>query len=127
MVTGDDRGLPARDRGPVKRFVREKVDANRTPLEFVMPAMIVLLFGSTILASVLAKGNVRATVFVTYGFYVLLLVVLLLAVLYGRTLRRQIAERFADSGENTSGAVRYGVMRAVTLRRLRMPKPRKAD
>ena len=40
MVTGDDRHLPARDRGPVRRFVRDYVDARRTMLEYMLPGVL---------------------------------------------------------------------------------------
>ncbi|MGN6162400.1 MAG: DUF3043 domain-containing protein, partial [Marmoricola sp.] len=36
MRTGDDRYLPARDQGPVKRFVRDFVDSRVGFLEFII-------------------------------------------------------------------------------------------
>lgn len=123
MITGDERGLPARDRGVVRRFVRDTVDARRSPLQYVLPVMIVLLFGSTIISSIIARRHPAATLDATLVFYVLVLLFIGLAIRYGFELRRILAARFGDTGENTAGAVRYGVMRAVTLRRLRQPRP----
>lgn len=123
MITGDERGLPARDRGVVRRFVRDTVDARQSPLQYVLPVMVVLLLGSTVISSIIAKQHPAATLDATLVFYVLVLLFLGLAVRYGFELRRIVAARFTETGENTAGAVRYGVLRAVTLRRLRQPKP----
>ena len=38
MRTGDERYLPARDQGPVKRFIRDYVDARLSIAEFLLPA-----------------------------------------------------------------------------------------
>ena len=34
LMTGDDRYLPSRDRGPLRRFVRDWIDSRRTVGEF---------------------------------------------------------------------------------------------
>jgi len=125
MLSGEDRGLPVRDRGPVKAFVRETVDGRRNPLEFMLPAMIVVLFGETATSSVLARHHPGALIAFQYLFYGVVLVVLGLAFRYHRRLKSQLAARFADSGEDLRGAAFYGVTRAVTIRRLRMPRPRR--
>ena len=38
MRTGDERYLPDRDKGPVKRFIRNFVDARLSIAEFLLPA-----------------------------------------------------------------------------------------
>ena len=43
MRTGDDRYLPARDQGPVRRFIRDYVDSRFWVLELMLPVMVVLL------------------------------------------------------------------------------------
>lgn len=125
IATGDDRGLPARDRGPVKRFVRETVDGRRTVLEYVLPAMVVVLFGETALSGALARHHPGVLVAVQYGFYAVVLLILVLGWTQHRRLKAEIAARFADSGEETRGAAMYGTMRAVTIRRLRVPRPKR--
>ena len=40
--TGDDRYLPARDKGPVKRYVRDYVDSRRTIGEYLLPVFFVV-------------------------------------------------------------------------------------
>ena len=41
MKTGDERYLPARDRGPVRRFLRDYVDARFSFIELMVPLLIV--------------------------------------------------------------------------------------
>ena len=43
MRTGDERYLPARDKGPVKRFIRDYVDARLSIAEFLLPLLIVIM------------------------------------------------------------------------------------
>lgn len=43
MQTGDDTWLPARDKGPEKRFIRDYVDARWSIGEFMLPVMVVVL------------------------------------------------------------------------------------
>ena len=43
MRTGDERYLPARDQGPVKRFIRDFVDARLSIAEFLLPLLIAIM------------------------------------------------------------------------------------
>ena len=43
MKTGDERYLPARDKGPVKRFVRDFVDSRFSFVELMVPMLIVTM------------------------------------------------------------------------------------
>ncbi len=43
MRTGDERYLPARDKGPVKRFIRDYVDARLSIAEFLLPLLVVIM------------------------------------------------------------------------------------
>ena len=116
LRSGDERHLPARDRGPVRRFVRDFVDARWNVAEWLLPLLgliLVLSFlgaGSSIAAwlqVVLWTATIIGTVFDTL-------------LLIWRT-RRELHRRFP--GENIRGAVAYGVLRSSQLRRLRLPKP----
>ena len=40
MVTGDDRHLPPRDKGPVRRYARDVVDARWSLGELLLPRML---------------------------------------------------------------------------------------
>ena len=43
LRAGDERNLPPRDRGPVRRYVRDVVDARRSVAEFFLPFALVIL------------------------------------------------------------------------------------
>src|SRR3954462_4566787 len=43
MRTGDERYLPARDKGPVKRFIRDYVDARLSIAEFLLPVLVAIM------------------------------------------------------------------------------------
>ena len=113
MKTGDERYLPTRDRGPVRRFVRDFVDSRFSFIELMVPILVVTLIlgysGSTYLAGVANS--------VLFG--ALLLIVLDMVILRFR-LRRELARRFP--GESVKGATYYAVMRALQMKFMRLPK-----
>ena len=55
MQTGDERNMPAKDRGPVRRFIRDSVDARWNLGEFFLPVAAVFL----VIQFALAKTGVR--------------------------------------------------------------------
>jgi hypothetical protein len=113
MDTGDERYLPLRDKGPQKRFVRDFVDARWVLGEFLI--IFALIF---VLLSFVRDLNVQA--FILVGFWVLLGLVAVDAFILGRQLKSRLAAKF---GEVERGAIWYGVMRGLQLRRMRLPKP----
>lgn len=109
MKRGDERYLPARDKGPVRRFVRDWIDHRLCIAEMLLPLLMLILVGQAFSQS-LANGLWSATI---------LLVALDTALVVFR-LGREVRRRFPD--ENTKGAVRYGVLRSIQLRWIRLPK-----
>jgi len=109
MKTGEERFLPTRDKGPVRRFVRDWVDSRLCMAELLLPLLVVIMIGQTISPSV-ANDLWMVTI---------LLVLLDTALLIFR-LRRELARRFPD--QSTKGAVGYGVIRSIQLRWIRLPK-----
>lgn len=114
MQAGDENAFPPRDRGPVRRYVRDMVDGRRLLTEFFLPVMIGILALSLLPIPALVQ-----TITLTW----LVAIVLVFAELtwLGLRLRKGVAERFGD--EAGKGNVMYGVIRATQLRRLRLPKP----
>ena len=115
MRTGDERYLPARDQGPVKRAVRDFIDARLSIAEFLLPLLIVIM-------ALQYLGNARM---VAFGSNLMLVTVLVVGVdtawLIFR-LKRSLRAKFPD--ESLKGITFYAVMRVLQLRWLRMPKPR---
>lgn len=113
MKTGDERYLPARDRGPVRRFVRDYVDSRFSFIELMIPVMILtLVLGWSGRPSLVSAGNV-----ILLGA----IVMIVLDVVFLRLrLRRELAARFP--GESTKGTTYYAIMRALQMKFMRLPK-----
>jgi Protein of unknown function (DUF3043) len=110
MKSGDERFLPKRDKGPVRRFVRDFIDARLCMAELLLPLLLIIMLTSTF-APALSNSLWGAT----------LLVVALDTVLLVFRLRRELPRRFPD--QSTKGAVGYGLLRSLQLRWIRLPKP----
>ena len=115
MVTGDDANLPARDKGPVKRYVRDYVDARWNLGEFMLPVMLVVLALSFIRSPLVFA-------FVSMGVYALLLVAIVDGFLMWRRLKKRLLARFG-ADQTVRGLAMYAAMRSFQLRRSRMPRP----
>jgi hypothetical protein len=115
MVTGDDANLPPRDKGPVRRYIRDYVDARWSAGEFLLPVMLVVLA-----LSFIQKPLMFAIV--SIGVYGLIAVAALDGFLMWRKLRRQLAAKFGEDKVGR-GLAMYAVMRGFQIRRARMPKP----
>ena len=114
MKTGDDRYLPARDQGPVRKFIRDYIDSSFWMLELMLPAMVVfLVFGYS--------GNATLASYANLALPAMLLVVLFEGFRMRGKLRKELTRRFPDDSQK--GATMYAVMRALQVRFLRMPKP----
>lgn len=117
MKTGDDRYLPAADKGPVRRFARDFVDARWSVMEFALPVLLVFSFGG-LLFSGLATWIPGA---VNLVFLAIILAIALDWFVLTSTLKRAVAKRFPD--QSTRGIGFYAVRRTMQMRRWRLPKP----
>jgi len=113
-MRGDENALPIRDRGPVRRFVRDEVDARRSVGEFFMPIIFIVLLFSVV-------PNMAVNVIAIILMYTVLLYAVVDGFFLSRKLKKQISVRFPDA--NTKGIGMYGWLRSTQMRRLRAPKP----
>ncbi len=111
---GDERYLPVRDRGPVKRFARDYVDARLNVAMLMIPAMLVV-----IVLTFFDSMDVRLIANVVLWAFIA--VAVLDCVLLGFLLKRRITAKFGPG--NTKGVAWYASMRAAQLPFMRMPKP----
>jgi hypothetical protein len=113
MKAGDERYYSARDRGPVRRFVRDFVDSRFSFIELMIPLLILTMVlgysGNPALARI---GN-------TVLMGTILLVVLDMVVLRLR-LRRELTRRFPD--EDPKGTTYYALTRGLQMKFMRLPK-----
>jgi len=117
MQTGDERFLPAKDKGPVRRFVRDYVDARWNAGEFFLPVAMVF-----VAAVYLFRTNQAASVFVTLALYVVVMVTMTDAFIMWRKLKKVLARKFGDQ-VHLRGLGMYAVTRGFQIRRARLPKP----
>ncbi|TNM45064.1 DUF3043 domain-containing protein [Nocardioides albidus] len=115
MKSGDERYFLPRDRGRVRRFIRDYVDRRFSIVEMVIPLMIVgLLLGYT--------GN---SALVQASSMVLLATVLFVVtdmLLLRFRLRRELKARFPD--ESLKGTTYYALTRSMQMKFMRLPKAR---
>jgi hypothetical protein len=112
---GDDAYLPARDRGPVRKLVRDIVDARRNVGSFFLAIAGVALIG-TVVPSLVVRNYAS---FLLFGFFLLMIVD---SVILSRRIKKKVGERFPETAK-TRGLVWYGISRATMIRRWRFPKP----
>ena len=116
LMAGDERALPARDQGPVKRYVRDFVDSRFTFAEyFIFVALVVLVAGF------IPNPVVQLGVSITWMALIALVAFdeIFLLVRLNSALRK----RFPDKAER-KGALWYAGLRTLQLRRFRLPPPR---
>lgn len=115
LAAGDEKSLPARDQGPVRRFARDFVDSRRNVAQYLLPLLMVILLLSFIPRLLALQGMVWAltialtavdTIWLAYRF------------------RTEVRRRFEPS--RTKGATGYALLRSSQMRRLRLPKPQVA-
>ncbi|MFE7233217.1 DUF3043 domain-containing protein [Streptomyces sp. NPDC002405] len=114
LASGDERYLPARDKGPVRRFARDFVDSRFNIAEFFLPMAVVILVLSMI--RVPALQNIALLLWL-----VVIVLIVLDSAASGFRLKKRLNERFPDQSKR--GAVAYALMRSLQMRRLRLPKP----
>ncbi|MGD0243847.1 MAG: DUF3043 domain-containing protein [Streptosporangiaceae bacterium] len=115
MRRGEAWALNPRDRGPARALARDFVDSKRRISEYYMYVLVVLL------AAVFVRSK-GAQAIISPLVLVLVLVIVVDALLIRRSLRRLMAERLP--GESPRGLTTYAVMRALQIRRFRVPSPR---
>jgi len=114
MERGEERYLPARDKGPQKRFVRDYVDARWNVGEVLLPLMVLVIVTYFI-------PNQYVAIYALAAVWAVILLVVIDCLILGRTLRKKLAAKFGAG--KVERVTWYAAMRAVQLRALRLPKP----
>jgi Protein of unknown function (DUF3043) len=114
MKTGEERYLPPRDKGPVKRFIRNYVDARLSIAEFLLPVLVIIMVMQY------SKNDRMIQIGSTLMLTTILVVAIDTSWLLFR-VKRSLREKFPD--ESQQGTTFYTVMRVLQLRWMRMPKP----
>lgn len=113
LRTGEEKYLPLRDRGAVKRFTRDYVDRRRLVAEYLLPILLVtfiLTMFPAPWATIGLAGWLGATAMTVIEEFVVV-----------RALKKELARRFP--GQSTQGVTIYVLLRTTQLRRFRLPAP----
>ncbi|MEI6869694.1 MAG: DUF3043 domain-containing protein [Actinomycetota bacterium] len=113
-LRGDESALPLRDKGPVKKYVRNYVDSRRSIGEYFLPVIFVVLFLTLIPSKIFQLGSIAV-------MYTVLLVSVVDGFLLTRKLKREVSAKFP--GAELKGIGMYGWLRSTQMRRMRTPKP----
>ena len=125
-MRGDENALPLRDRGPVKRFVRDYIDSRRSVGEYFLPIIFVVLLLTMIPTKTTKNAEGLPQVPMTQVISIAIMYsVLLISILDGLRLSRKIRKLVTAKfpGTPTKGLGMYGWLRSTQMRRMRAPKP----
>ncbi len=127
LQTGDERYLPYRDKGRIRRYMRNWIDARWSLSEFLLPAMLIFLAVMLVVsftgASNPALNAVLIGIMVT--FYVLLFASVIESVIVWQRMKRRLRKIYPND-PIPRGSWFYAYTRMLMARRWRSPKPQVA-
>ena len=128
MITGDERYLPARDKGPIRRYIRNYIDARYSIGELFMPSAILLLLITVGFSAI--RGSQAPNLLAFYimvGIYLLFFAAIFDALICWRLVRRRLYAKFGEEKVRDGGVIIWYVFsRCMNLRRWRQPAPQVA-
>jgi hypothetical protein len=116
MMAGDEKYLMPRDRGPVKKYIRDSVDSRRNLLGLFMPLAILIFIA-------LLVPNPAVQSYTTLLCLLMLVAMIIEGVLLGGRLTRKVRAKFPKEPIRGLSVGWYAFIRASQLRKLRVPKP----
>ena len=116
MLAGEDKYLLPRDKGPVRAYVRDIVDARRNLVGLFMPLALILIF------ALFLEPAVQA--YVTLGMFVMMLFMVGEGIYLGKMINHKVRARFPDTPDGGFKIGWYAFVRASQIRKMRAPKPR---
>lgn len=118
---GDERYLMDRDRGPVRRYVRDWVDSRRFFNNYVMPLAMVLL-----VILIIGTWMPKVASVLSLITLVFMLLIIIEAFIIGRRANAAVRKKFPDTTDTGFGLGMYAYSRASQPRSWRSPKPQVA-
>lgn len=118
MMAGKEEYLLRRDQGPERALIRDLVDARRNLASYFIIGLFIVIIGSS-------QAMPPAVRFGTNIFWIVLaMAVIVDSVILAQKIKKTLRQRFPNSTLRMGANYVYGVMRAFSFRRLRMPAPR---
>ena len=116
MMAGEEAYLLPRDRGPVRRYVRDVVDSRRiNVLGLFMPSTLFLLF--------VTFSVPQLQLYLSPAMLILMGAMGVDGLVLGRKVRRLVDTKFPSDTESRWKLGLYAAGRATQMRRMRAPKP----
>nr|WP_297993482.1 DUF3043 domain-containing protein [uncultured Actinomyces sp.] len=123
MVTGDEKYLPSREKGPVKRYIRDYVDARFSLGEAFLPLsvlLMVIMFG-------FQTRMPQIGLLLMMCLYAVFLLSIIDAVVCWWLVRRRLHAKFGADKVQAQGTIFWYIFsRCFNLRRWRQPSPQVA-
>jgi hypothetical protein len=116
MKAGDERFLLARDRGAERALTRNIVDARRTVGTWFFGGALIVLIGSTVRVPAIQLASNLLWAVLAVG-------VVVDSVLIARKVKKLVKDRYPKTDQRIGSLQIYAVMRGLTFRRMRVPKP----
>ena len=113
MAAGEEKYLPARDKGPQRRYVRDYIDARFSLGEVLLPLLVL---------TILSYFFETIAPYVLIAVWAVIAVLVVEGIIVGVILRRKLAAKFGE-GKVERGVRWYAFMRMIQMRVLRLPKP----
>lgn len=120
LVTGDESKMPLQHRGPERREVRDLVDTRHNVAEYFFPVALVFMIVALVLPLIDQSLYLAMSTLLIALLWGGIAICVIDAFFLRRRLRAALTEEF---GEVKRGLVGYGIMRAIQIRRFRLPKP----
>lgn len=116
MMAGEEAYLLPRDQGPIRRYVRDVVDARRfSLLGLFMPSALALLF--------VMFAVPQLQLYMSPAMLVLMALMTLDGIMLGRKVSRRVDAKFPNNTESRWKLGLYAAGRASQMRRMRAPRP----
>jgi hypothetical protein len=115
MMAGEEAYLLPRDQGPIRRYVRDVVDARRNVLGLFMPSTLALLF--------VMFAVPQLQLYISPAMLVITAVMGIDGVILGRKVSRLVDAKFPSNTESRWKLGLYAAGRASQMRRMRAPRP----
>lgn len=115
MMAGDEAYLLPRDKGPVRRYVRDIVDARRNVLGLFMPSALFLL------AAMFAVPQLQF--YMSPAMLLLMMLMTIDGFVLGRKVGKRVDAKFPKNTESHWKLGLYAAGRASQMRRMRAPRP----
>ena len=126
VAAGDERYMDARDKGKIRRYVRDYIDARYSLGELFMPLAILMMLISFTIGYMGTTGS-QIALYTLLSMYGLFLLAIIDAVVAWRRCRSRLIARFgAEAVSEQRRLGWYAFTRCFTFRRMRVPAPQVA-